>query len=101
MRKTELRNAEICANGCIDIYLNLLSTEGVRLHSITIEPDSDLAERFEAVNRSIVNDCGWPALAAEDWGKVEAECAKLHTDEVKTAYAAWKVEQEALLEKLQ
>lgn len=96
MKTTELRDAQVDARKCVDVAINLIDGNDAKLHQIRIEPDSDLAERFAAVNYSIVNDWGWPALSADDWAKVEAECVKLHTNQVKAEYAKWKTEQEAL-----
>lgn len=96
MKITQLRDAQIDARKCVDVAINLLTDGDAKLHQIRIEPDSDLAERFAAVNSSIVNDWQWPELSAEDWAKVEAVCQELHTPQVKADYAAWKAEQEAL-----
>jgi len=118
MKITQLRDAQIDTRpnykGCLDVWVNLFFVENEIIvpeksaeHCVRIEPDSDLAERFSALNDCIVNYVvtdkntgekytGWEALSADDWAKVEAVCEELHTPEVKAAYAAWKAEQEAL-----
>jgi len=97
MKKTELRDAIIGNDGLIDIYINLIELEpdgvtvkAAHLHSIKIEPDSDMAERLAAVNASVVSDLGFPAITAAQWASAVGYHATAYPAEIKSAYSAWK-----------
>ena len=98
MKTTELRDGKFSSDGSIDVYINLIEFDGetikaARLHSIKIEPDSDYAERLAAVNLSIVEGLGFPAITSNEWAKVVNECTKVHTPEVKASFAVYKASQ--------
>lgn len=91
--QTKFLEAQISVQGQIDVYFELVQDDGKkRLHSVSVVPTDDPADRLIAVNNSIVNDFKFPAVTSEQWAPVAAECAAKHTPAVKQAFAAWMAE---------